>query len=86
MRICPFGMTFISTPCKNSPTGIFAALLLTFVLLISACENNEQNQADIVLVTLDTTRWDFLHSYGYDLPNSPTLDHLAAQGTLEIII
>lgn len=36
---------------------------------------------DIVLITLDTTRWDFLTSYGYPTPNSPNLDALAAKGT-----
>jgi len=35
-----------------------------------------------VLISLDTTRADHLHCYGYALPTSPTLDRLAAQGIL----
>lgn len=36
----------------------------------------------LVLISLDTTRADHLHCYGYPLPTSPTLDRLASEGVL----
>lgn len=38
--------------------------------------------ANILLVTIDTTRADHLGMYGYKRPTSPTLDGIAAQGTV----
>jgi len=38
--------------------------------------------ANILLITIDTTRADHLGMYGYKRPTSPSLDALAAQGTL----
>lgn len=35
---------------------------------------------NVLLVTLDTTRADHLHCYGFDKPTSPNLDALAADG------
>ena len=35
-----------------------------------------------MLISLDTTRSDHLHCYGYPLPTSPTLDRLASEGIL----
>ncbi len=34
----------------------------------------------LVLVTLDTTRWDRIGAYGYDKARTPTLDRLAREG------
>lgn len=36
----------------------------------------------LVLISIDTTRADHLHCYGYPLPTSPTLDRLASEGFL----
>lgn len=55
-------------------------LSLGFVAL-SSCSNDTDSKPDIVLITLDTTRWDFISSYGYASPNSPNLDELSAQGS-----
>jgi len=60
---------------------VVISLFIFGILSISSCGENKGNQPDIILVTLDTTRWDFLHSYGYELPDSPNLDKLAALGT-----
>jgi arylsulfatase A-like enzyme len=38
--------------------------------------------ANILLVTIDTTRADHLGMYGYQRPTSPNMDALAAQGTV----
>ncbi len=38
--------------------------------------------ASVLLVTLDTTRGDRLGCYGYNLPTTPHLDELAAEGVL----
>jgi len=39
-----------------------------------------QRQANVLLITLDTTRADRLGSYGYSLARTPVLDRLAAEG------
>src|SRR5262249_47500701 len=36
----------------------------------------------LLLISLDTTRADHLHCYGYALPTSPALDRLASAGVL----
>ncbi len=36
----------------------------------------------VVLITLDTTRVDHLHCYGYPLPTSPVIDRLGSRGAL----
>ncbi len=38
-----------------------------------------QNQPNIILITLDTTRADHLGCYGYERPTSPNIDQLAAE-------
>jgi arylsulfatase A-like enzyme len=38
--------------------------------------------SNILLITIDTTRADHLGMYGYKRPTSPTLDAIAAQGTV----
>ncbi|HEY5950572.1 MAG TPA: sulfatase-like hydrolase/transferase, partial [Kofleriaceae bacterium] len=38
--------------------------------------------SNILLITIDTTRADHLGMYGYKRPTSPTLDKLAAEGTV----
>jgi len=56
-------------------------LILLILISISACDIKSAGKPDIVLITLDTTRWDYLHSYGYELPNTPNLDKLAKMGS-----
>ena len=60
---------------------IIAALLAAGLLTLSACSKEPEDRPDIVLITLDTTRWDYIRSYGYETPNSPNLDKLAAMGS-----
>ncbi len=56
---------------------------VSFLLLslwLSACEG--RRPWNVLLITLDTTRADFLGCYGKDSAQTPTLDRLAAKGFL----
>ncbi|MEJ2085290.1 MAG: sulfatase [Acidobacteriota bacterium] len=63
--------------------------LLTLALSITLClactadkpGNDASNSLNVVLITLDTTRADYLSSYGYAEITTPNLDRLAARGT-----
>lgn len=56
------------------------AALLT--LVASACGGSDAPRPNVVLVTMDTVRADFLSSYGYPVETTPVLDALAADGVL----
>jgi arylsulfatase A-like enzyme len=43
---------------------------------------DKQPPYNIILVTPDQLRADFMHTYGYPLPNTPQIDHLAREGTV----
>jgi arylsulfatase A-like enzyme len=53
-----------------------------FFLLPATSGCRESPPANLLIVSLDTTRADRLGAYGYDRPTSPTLDQLAEQGAL----
>ena len=55
-------------------------LLLLLPVCLSACESHRP--WNVLLVTLDTTRADFLGCYGKTSAQTPTLDRLAVQGFL----
>jgi arylsulfatase A-like enzyme len=55
------------------------SLLLALVLACAACSRGPRT--NVVLVTLDTTRADYLGAYGRPGNRTPNLDALAAQGT-----
>jgi arylsulfatase A-like enzyme len=68
-----------------------AATLLGGLLLLSALlratpavppKAAARPSPSLVLITLDTTRADHLHCYGYPLPTTPAIDRLAASGAL----
>jgi arylsulfatase A-like enzyme len=61
---------------KPIPQGIFLGLLC---LASSGCARRAWN---VVLVTFDTTRADFLGCYGKETAQTPNLDRLAAEGFL----
>lgn len=62
-------------------TNIIPAAVLSCVLL--GCASGEAERPHIVLISVDTLRWDYLGAYGYLEPEiSPTVDWLAANGTL----
>ncbi|MCH9650251.1 MAG: sulfatase-like hydrolase/transferase [Deltaproteobacteria bacterium] len=63
--------------------GLFPILLLT--LLPTSCQPKEAGSAqpwNVLVVTLDTTRADFLGCYGKESARTPNLDRLAAEGAL----
>ncbi len=57
-------------------------LLPILALLLAAC-GGADDRPDVLLITMDTTRADFLSCYGFnsDRATTPTLDALAAEGT-----
>jgi len=64
---------------------VFLAFMVPW-LFLSGCHkekpHTELDQANVLIVTLDTTRADRLGCYGYAQAQTPTLDALAAQGAL----
>ena len=59
-----------------------AVVMLPIVLALVACNHDQKPQWNVLLVTFDTTRADFIGSYGKESANTPTLDGMAASGTL----
>ena len=62
-----------------------AITVLTLILATAACAPSEQqagSRPNVLLITLDTLRADRLGCYGYEEARTPTLDALAARGTL----
>lgn len=55
---------------------------LLLVLAAWACSPAPDAAPDLLLVTLDTLRSDFVGAYGYPRAASPTLDRLASEGAL----
>ncbi len=58
--------------------GALLAALLLFAGGAGGCRSEPPR--NLVLISLDTLRADFLGSYGYERPTSPTLDALAREG------
>jgi len=69
------------------PSAHLPLLVLTLSLVLGlACTPEKpgsgvSNSLNVVLITLDTTRADYLSSYGYAEITTPNLDRLAARGT-----
>ncbi len=59
----------------------FVFPVLFLLVFLSGCGRNE-TKPNIVLIIIDTLRADHLGCYGYDRNTSPTIDSLAASGTL----
>lgn len=60
---------------------IFPSLL--FVLLLSSCiGEGEHQRTNVLLILVDTVTADHLGCYGYYRNTSPTIDSLAASGTI----
>jgi arylsulfatase A-like enzyme len=60
---------------------IATKLVLAMFLLMAAC-GQRVSGPDVVLILIDTLRADHLGCYGYHRDTSPTMDSLAAEGTL----
>ena len=61
------------------PSWALAGLLC--LTLGAACGGAPDRLPNLVLITMDTTRADYLSSYGYEKETTPRLDALAAEGT-----
>lgn len=69
----------VSPRTRSRRLRMFAALIIG--LLAQSCGGEEAPHWNVLLVTLDTTRADYLSCYGEDKATTPVLDALAAQGT-----
>jgi hypothetical protein len=58
-----------------------AVLVVLAGLPVVSCSGPERPKS-VGVITMDTTRADHLGPYGCDKAQTPTLDHLAAEGTL----
>ena len=58
---------------------IFLAILIG-LLVVGCGKRRDLSPPDIILITIDTLRWDHLSCAGYPRPTSPFLDRLAERG------
>lgn len=58
------------------------ALCATAPLLLASCGASATPPPNVLLVTIDTLRADHMGCYGYELPTSPAIDALAAEGAV----
>jgi arylsulfatase A-like enzyme len=56
-------------------------LLLGLAAFLPGCSPDSPDRQNVLLVAIDTLRWDHLGCYGASRPVSPALDALAAEGT-----
>lgn len=66
---------------KSLPGFGIASALMALLLLVAGC-TEKQRPMNVLLVTLDTTRADFIGAYGRSDATTPTLDGLAEKGFL----
>ena len=69
----PPGVTRTSRWCRVLPLLLLTAL---------ACGDATPRPRGVILISIDTLRADRLGCYGYERPTTPSLDRLAAAGTL----
>lgn len=69
------------SPRRNTRRRKLALACAILLASVSSCRR-ESGPANIVLITLDTTRADFVGAYHEGNARTPALDALAAQGTL----
>jgi len=70
---------------RRRPAAVAAVVLALLLLLVSrralrAGSDPGASPRRVILITMDTTRADYLSCYGYPRPISPNLDRLAASG------
>ncbi|MDG2051642.1 MAG: sulfatase [Myxococcota bacterium] len=52
------------------------------VLSLNACSADKGPRPDVLLITIDTLRADWIHAYGFEGETTPQIDALAARGVL----
>ena len=62
--------------------GLLVGLLLAAAASLPVTAGDAPARPNVLLVTLDTTRADYLSSYGFPLPTSPHLDALARDSVI----
>jgi arylsulfatase A-like enzyme len=62
--------------------GSLGAALLALVALLGCGQSSQPPPRNVLLITIDTLRADYLHAYGFEAENSPHIDALAAGGVL----
>ena len=60
----------------------FTFVGLLAAILQSGCSPPSVSRPDVLLITIDTLRADFVHSYGFSRETTPNMDALAARGVL----
>lgn len=71
-----------STSHPKLATGVAYGSLLALCLILTGCGGGApESPQNVLLITLDTTRADYLSTYGYLEETTPNLDALARQGT-----
>ncbi len=61
----------------------FLALLAVLAVISTSCQNGgkgPQDRPNVILISIDTLRADHVGCYGYEVPTTPHLDRLAAEG------
>jgi arylsulfatase len=66
--------------------GIFCFALISVIAgsivgAVPSARAQEPPPYNIILITPDQLRADYMHTYGYQLPDTPNIDKLAAEGT-----
>ena len=51
-------------------------------LFLAACSVEKSSRPDILLITIDTLRADWIHAYGFEGETTPRIDALAERGVL----
>jgi len=72
-------MTLIAVLVSLGLGGLMAAIVIAVERPTTAASAPPYN---IILITPDQLRADSMHTYGYDLPDTPNIDKLASQGTV----
>jgi arylsulfatase A-like enzyme len=66
----------------HEPVLAFVVSLFVAVLALPGCPVDEPPRPDVLLVTIDTLRADWVHAYGFERETTPRIDGLAARGVL----
>lgn len=79
------GFSSLGQTCMNNSSALrttgYALLLAMGTLVLGACAREPAGPPNIILVSIDTLRWDYLSTYGYEDPNhTPATSRLEANG------
>ncbi len=89
-RTCGFSITYrtpaspgrvVATPASHSRLGTITAtvVLLAMCFAIGCTRDVPAGRPNLLLIVVDTLRYDHLHCYGHDRETSPRIDALASE-------